>query len=189
VSVADELSYVREFEHATLVRLELAQGARDRAQGRIAKAVELLDRRLSAATDGGRTGSAIDTLVAHALAHHAAGDPTTALASLERAIALAEPEGYVRIFVDEGKPKEAMLKLAARQRAVPAAVPELLAAFGTGSAGMAVDHPLIEPLSERELEVLRLLESGARWPGHRAREEHLRQARSEQPAGRGRPRR
>jgi LuxR family maltose regulon positive regulatory protein len=159
LSAADELSYVREFEHATLARLLLAEGARDRASDRMREAVELLERLLSAATNGGRTGSVIDILVAHALAHHAAGDPTTALASLERAIALAGPEGYVRIFVDEGEPMEALLKLAAKQRAVPREVPRLLAAFGAGSGGPIVQQALIEPLSDRELEVLRLLES------------------------------
>ncbi|MCA1572810.1 MAG: LuxR C-terminal-related transcriptional regulator, partial [Chloroflexi bacterium] len=159
VSAADEPSYAREFEHATLARLLLAQAARDRAHSRIPEAVELLDRLLRAATDGGRVGSVIDILVAHALAHRAAGDQTTALGSLERAIALAGPEGYARTFVDEGEPMEALLKLAAKQRAVPGEVPRLLAAFGAGSGGPAVQQALIEPLSDRELEVLRLLES------------------------------
>jgi len=159
VSAVDELSYVREFEHATLARLLLAEGARDRDHGRILEAVELLDRLLNAAEEGGRTGSAIDILVVDALARHAAGDPTAGLASLERAIALAEPEGYVRIFVDEGPPMAALLKVAASQRRASVGVPRLLAAFGGGPARTAIDQPLIEPLSERELEVLRLLES------------------------------
>lgn len=164
VSAADELSYAREFEHATLARLLLAQGARDRAHSRIVEAVELLDRLLSAATDGRRTGSVIDILVAHALAQRAAGDPTTALGSLERAIALAGTEGYVRTFVDEGQAMEALLRLAAKQRAVPGGVPRILAAFGAGPAEPVVQQALIEPLSERELEVLRLLESELNGP-------------------------
>jgi len=159
VSAAEELSYAREFEHATLARLLLAQGARDRAHSQILGAVELLDRLLRAATDGGRTGSVIDILVAHALAHRAAGGPATALGSLERAVALAGPEGYVRIFVAAGEPMEALLRLAARQRAVPGEVPRLLAAFGGGPAEPVGQQALVEPLSERELEVLRLLAS------------------------------
>ena len=169
VSAVDELSYVREFEHTTLAKLLLAHGARDRDHGRIFEAMELLDRLLSAAEEGGRTGSAIDILVVHALAHHAAGDPAAGLVSLERAIALAEPEGYVRIFVDEGPPMAALLKVAASQRAASVGVPKLLVAFGGGSARTAVGQPLIEPLSERELEVLRLLESELDGP-HIARE-------------------
>ena len=159
VAAADELSYLHEFEHATLARLLLAQGTRDRADDRIGEAIELTERLLAAADDGGRTGSAIDILVVQALARHARGDPAGALASLERAVALAEPEGYVRVFIDEGPPMAALLKLAAKDRKAPGYVRRLLAAAVTVEGQTPVDQPLIEPLSERELEVLRLLES------------------------------
>jgi LuxR family maltose regulon positive regulatory protein len=78
-----------------------------------------------------------------------------ALASLQRALTLAEPEGYVRLFVDEGPPMASLLRAAGKEGIAPSYVHRLLAAFG------AVDTPgrqdLIEPLSERELHVLRLL--------------------------------
>jgi LuxR family maltose regulon positive regulatory protein len=159
VSATDELDYVHEFEHATLVRLLLAQGMRDHDGHRIGEAIELARRVLAAAEDGGRTGTAIDLLVVQALARHACEDPAVALTSLASAVALAEPEGYVRVILDEGPPMAALLKLAAKQRNAPSYVRRLLAAVVTADAGAGVEQALIEPLSERELDVLRLLGS------------------------------
>ena len=104
LSVDDDLSYLREFEHITLARVLIARYKNDRIDDFIRKAVELLERLLKAAEEGGRMGSMIEILVLQALAHQAQGNIPPALVSLERALALAEPEGYVRIFVDEGKP-------------------------------------------------------------------------------------
>jgi LuxR family maltose regulon positive regulatory protein len=78
---------------------------------------------------------------------------------LDRAVKMAEIEGYVRVFVDEGLPMAALLKLAAKQRNAPAYVRRLLAAVVTAEGRPSGGQPLIEPLSERELEVLRLLQS------------------------------
>lgn len=164
VTAADELSYVRAFEHATLARLLLAQGTRDRADRSIDAAIELTERLLVAAEDRGHTGSAIDILIVQALARHAGDDPSGALASLGRAVALAEPEGYVRVFADEGPPMAALLKLAAKQRNAPSYVRRLLAVLVTAAGPSPDEQPLIEPLSERELEVLRLLESDLGGP-------------------------
>ena len=157
VTAADELSYVHEFEHATLARLLLAQGARDRSDDRIAAAIELTDRLLAAATAGGRDGSAIDILVVQAIARRARGDQDGALGSLERALALAEPEGYVRIFVDEGAAMATLLEAAARRTIAPAHVRRLLSAYDAAEARTPPRQALVEPLSERELDVLRLL--------------------------------
>lgn len=157
LSAADELSYLHEFEHATLARLLLAQGTRDRADDKVASAIELTERLLVAAEGGGRSGSAIDVFVVQALAHHVRGDSDRALVSLHRAVALAEPEGHVRMFLDEGPPMAALLKLAAKDRQAPRYVRRLLAAGVTAVAPTPQAQPLIEPLSERELEVLRLL--------------------------------
>ncbi len=159
VAGADELSYLHEFEHATLARLLLAQGMRDRADDSLAAAAGLTERLLAAADDGGRMGSAIDILVVQALARHARDDVAGALDSLARAVTLAEPEGYVRAFIDEGPPMAALLKLAAKERKAPGYVRRLLAAAVTVEGQTPVDQPLVEPLSERELVVLRLLES------------------------------
>ena len=76
---------------------------------------------------------------------------------LERALTLAEPEGYARIFVDEGPPMVRLLEAAAKRRTAPAYVRQLLAALGKAEHGPPVTPLLMEPLSERELDVLRLL--------------------------------
>jgi LuxR family maltose regulon positive regulatory protein len=165
LSSGDELSYLHEFEHATLARLLLAQGARDRSDRLVDEATDLLGRLLAAAEEGGRQGSAAEILVAQALARHARDDVAGALNSLARAATLAEPEGYVRIFIDEGPPMAALLKLAGKQPNAPGYVRQLLAAIGSRPGRAPVDQALIEPLSERELEVLRLLESDLDGPG------------------------
>ena len=156
---------MREFEHATLARVLLAQGIADGAEDPIRAAIGLTERLLTAAEAGGRNGSAIDILIVQALARHAADDPDGATAALARAIEIAEPEGYVRLFIDEGPSMVALLKLAAKDRNAPGYVRQLLAASTVARPGEGVAaQPLIEPLSERELEVLRLLQSDLDGP-------------------------
>ena len=157
LSVEDDLSYLREFEHITLARLLIAQHSSEREERPIHEAMELLKRLLKAAEEGERTASVIEILVQQALAHQSQGDTSLALAPLERALTLAEPEGYVRIFVDEGPPMAALLREATKHGIAPNYVSQLLTAFGKSEGRRPVTQPLIEPLSERELEVLRLL--------------------------------
>ena len=157
LSVDDDLSYLREFEHITLARVLLARYAAERAERSIHEATRLLERLLRAAEEGARTGSVIEILVLQALAHQARGDIPAALASLQRAVTLAEPEGYVRIFVDEGPPMASLLRAAAKQGITPSYVRRLLAAVSKTEDSTPVSQGLIEPLSERELDVLRLL--------------------------------
>lgn len=153
----DDLDYLHEFEHATVARLLVAEGRHARDDDRIATGVELFERLLDAAEAGGRTGSVIDLLVGHALARHARGDLRGALVSLARATALAEPEGYVRVFLDEGPPMAALLKQAVKERDASAYTRRLQAAFREPGRDAPTGQPLVEPLSERELDVLRLL--------------------------------
>ncbi len=163
LSVDDDLSYLREFEHVTLARTLIARYRSDRVDDSIHAAVGLLERLLKAAEQGGRTGSVIEILVLQALAHHVQGDVPRALDPLERALTLAEARGYVRVFVDEGLPMAALLREAAKHGIAPNYAGQLRAAFGKaasfGKAGgkRPVTQPLIDPLSERELGVLRLL--------------------------------
>ena len=157
LSADDDLSYLREFEHITLARVLLAQYAAERAERPVHDATRLLERLLRAAEEGQRTGSVIEILVLQALARQARGDVPAALASLQRALTLAEPEGYVRIFVDEGPPMASLLRAAAKLRIAPSYVRRLLAAVNKTEDGTPVTQGLIEPLSERELDVLRLL--------------------------------
>jgi LuxR family transcriptional regulator, maltose regulon positive regulatory protein len=157
LSAADDLSYLREFEHITLARVLLAQSKSDRGDRPIGQAMGLLERLLQAAEEGERTGCTIEILVLESLAHHMRGDSTAALVPLERALVLAEPEGYVRIFVDEGPPMAKLLQAAAKRRIAMDYARRLLRASGMAEIRTPVKQDLIEPLSERELGVLRLL--------------------------------
>jgi LuxR family maltose regulon positive regulatory protein len=100
-------------------------------------------------------------LVLLALVQEAQGDISPALASLERALVLAEPEGYLRIFVDEGPPiAELLEKVLDTKTAVPRAyMKKLLSAFRLNKLAIE-DDALVENLSERELYVLRLIAAG-----------------------------
>jgi LuxR family maltose regulon positive regulatory protein len=167
----DELSFGREFEHLTLARVLAARGQAGPGQGDLHAALGLLERLLQAAGAGGRQGSAIEILVVQALAYHALGEQPPALAALGRALALAEAQGYLRIFADEGEALRGLLERLARQRDFERReyAQRLLAAFPPAAAvdgPAAPPHPpgLVEPLSERELEVLRLLRSDMSGP-------------------------
>ncbi len=152
LSAGDTPSYLREFEHVTLARVLLACYRRDGAGRDLRDALGLLDRLLKAAEEGGRIGSVIEILVLHSLAHEAQGDIPRALAPLERALSLAEPAGYARVFISEGMP---MAGLLTRMKPRSAQVHKLLSAFGAQAP-----QRLLEPLSQRELEVLHLIEQG-----------------------------
>jgi len=150
LSIDDDLSFLREFEHITLARVFLARHA-------IPDAMRLLESLLRAADDGARTGSVIEILVLQALGYQLQDDIAAALVPLERALTLAEPEGYVRMFVDEGPAMSALLQAAAKRPTVPEYARQLLPAFGKPENRTPVTKVLIEPLSGRELDVLRLL--------------------------------
>jgi LuxR family maltose regulon positive regulatory protein len=174
---ADNPQFPREEQHLTLARVLLAQG-RNGAGQCLDDAITLLDRLLAAAEDAGRMNSVIEILSLRALALQAQHEPMAALASLERALTLAEPEGYVRVFVDERMPMAALLARFLMSRRNPAHeeppddlgdyARRLVAAFQTppASAGSteAPDRhghqPLVESLTRRELEVLELIAAG-----------------------------
>ena len=164
VSVDDDLSYLREFEHITLARVLLARYTAERADRSNHEATRLLERLLRAAEEGARTGSVIEILVLQALAHQTQGDIPAALASLQRALMLSEPEGYVRVFVDEGPPMASLLRAVAKQGIAPNYVRRLLAALNKTDDSTPVTQGLIDPLSERELVVLRLLGTDLNGP-------------------------
>ena len=160
LSIDDELSYLREFEHMLLAKILIAEYKRDRADHSILDAMGLLERLLKTAEEGRRMGSVIDILVLQALAYQAQGEIRLALAPLERALTLAEPEGYFRIFVDEGAPMEALLKkMKADDEIIMEYVGRLLATFADKERhpSSLICQPLVDPLSKRECEVLKLL--------------------------------
>jgi ATP/maltotriose-dependent transcriptional regulator MalT len=171
LGAADEPTYPREREYLALARVLLAEHAPGRALG-------LLNRLHAQAAAQRRTGSVIEVMALRALALADGGDLVAASASLAEALALAAPEGYVRVFADEGAPMDRLLgRLAAAQRTgrvvFPSAVPQrylerLMRAFQpaapAGAAPPATSDTeragLAESLSSRELEVLRLLAAG-----------------------------
>ncbi len=172
LSVDDEPTFLREFEHITLARLLIATHGVDGEDGALDDALGLLERLLQAAEGGNRMGSALEILVLEALAREALareakGDLARALVPLERALSLAEPEGFFQTFVDEGPPMGRLLYAALNCGIAPAFVRRLLAGFPVAEpepARRSLPAPkgqeLIEPLSEREIEVLQLVAEG-----------------------------
>ena len=159
LSTKDDLRYMKEFEHITLARVLLAGSDQPRAE-----AMAFLERLREAAEGGERSGSVIEILVLQALAHQKRGDTAAALVPLGRALALAEPEGYVRMFVDEGPPMAVLLGATAKGEIASTYARELLAAFGDAAHPASARQDLVEPLSQRELDVLRLLASDLNGP-------------------------
>ena len=165
----DDPDYAREPGHLLLARVLLAQG-------RPGQALALLDRLHAAAVTQDRTGSLIEIGALRALALAASGQEAAAVNALAEALTLACPQGYVRVFADEGPPMAALLaRLIAAQRAGQAAagVPlgclaRLQRAFDVGHAGPgprsgtapAAVPGLVEQLTSRELEVLAMLAAG-----------------------------
>jgi LuxR family maltose regulon positive regulatory protein len=164
VSGDDELNYLREFEHITLARLLLARAKSERAEVLIDNALALLGRLGDAAASGDRGGSMIEILVLQALALRAQGDATSALGALERALKESEPEGYVHLFIQEGQPMASILREASKRGIAPVYIAELLASGDATARPSPNKHGLIEPLSERELDVVRLLGSDLSGP-------------------------
>jgi LuxR family maltose regulon positive regulatory protein len=166
LSVENELSYLQEFDHITLARVLLACYQSERADRSILDAMGLLERLLKAAEEGGRTGSVIEILVLQASAYHAQGDLPAALKPLQKALMLAEPEGYVRIFVDEGSSMMQLLGKASARNIMPDYIGKLLTAFeaekqkSEDKPDLSHAQPLIEPLSQREREILQLIALG-----------------------------
>ena len=168
VRVEDELRSPREIEYQTLARVLIAQQRPD-------EALSLLGRLLDLAEREGRVGNALEIVVLQAVASQACGDDARAQGLLSRALCQAEPEGYIRLFVDEGIPIARLLVqmrghrgsnqcgsfayrerlLALLGRASPEGAPHPVGAV----AGPGVS-PFGETLSERELEVLRLIVAG-----------------------------
>ncbi|MEM7130030.1 MAG: LuxR C-terminal-related transcriptional regulator [Chloroflexota bacterium] len=181
LSVNDELSYLREFEYMTWARILIAHFRHNQSDSSIHQAAKLLNRLLQAAEAGERLGSVIEARMLQSLIHEAQGNYPAALMALEPALTLAETEGYVQLFVNEGAPMVALLREVSKQDTTSHYVHQLLAAFGQSSAsGMPHGEnpitqpltqqqtvpvePLIDPLSERELDVLRLLQTELSGP-------------------------
>ncbi|MDQ0079329.1 LuxR C-terminal-related transcriptional regulator [Arthrobacter oryzae] len=167
LTAGDELSYLREFEHLTLARLLIAQHEADPPNGSLGDVLYLLDRLLQVAQTDGRGGSVTEILVLKARAYQVQGRAGLALEALEQALKRTAAEGHVRLFLDEGAPMIALLHKATAERICPSYVSQLLHAGNTGETPAATSpgrDALNVQLSDRELQVLRLLDSSLSGP-------------------------
>ena len=176
----DEPTFPRETEYLTLARVLIARARDDPESPYFDDALRLVDRLLGAAESGARMGSAIEILVLRGLVLHARRETSGAFVALERALTVAEPEGYVRVFVDEGASMATLLSeflkarrkggRGAKQLASLSYVRRLLAVFESPHTGtespapaqhaQATGQPLPEHLTRREREVLALIAEG-----------------------------
>ena len=162
VFVGDEVRYLAEYDHLTLAQVRLAEGSLTGVDG-------LLERLMALAETQKRIGSVIEILLTQAQVHHAQGNWSNALAALERALMQAEPEGYLRAFVEKGEAMRVLLANFREKQTAPALrsyVNKILAAFS--SPANATSRPampnrasgIIDPLTDRELEIIRLIADG-----------------------------
>ena len=159
-----KLTFFSLLEYIVLARIRIASGQPE-------EATALLHHLLKVAETGGRTSKVIEILSLLALAMQAQGKVDQAVSVLEQALTLAEPGGFIRIFVDEGPPMAQLLYEALTHRIAPNYTQRLLAAFSTAEPqqfiplqNQAANSELIEALSERELEVLHLIAKGLTNP-------------------------
>ena len=167
LSAEDDLSYLREFEYLTLARVLMALHNRAPEDGSLYEALGLLARLLQTAEEGGRTGSVIEILVWQALAQEMQRNIQAAVLSLGRALTLAEPEGYFQLFIDAGPPLARLLYEAGASGIALEYIQRLSAAYPVAETDKAgspkkrfTESDWVEPLSERELEVLQLISEG-----------------------------
>jgi LuxR family transcriptional regulator, maltose regulon positive regulatory protein len=176
-SADEEPSYLHECEHLAFARVLLARWAANGDAADLQRAHELLAHLLVAAQEGGRGGSVVEVLVVQALAHGASGDPYAASSALTRALTLAEPQGHMWVFVREGDPMRSLLRQVSEERPdwpYPArllAASESLRHNATGrapqveqAAAAGMGGAVVEPLSRREREILRLLATDLSGP-------------------------
>jgi LuxR family transcriptional regulator, maltose regulon positive regulatory protein len=170
VSATDDAGYLSEFDHLTLVRLLIARHRAHPDPSAIDQALRLLDRLHEAAETSGRLGSLVEIRMLQALAQDAQGHRPQALQALGQAWAQApEPDGYVRLFLDQGAPMVELLRAAEHQGLAGGDHARRLLSLIASPEAEAPDSghppaPSADPLSERELQVLRLLDSELSGP-------------------------
>jgi LuxR family maltose regulon positive regulatory protein len=167
LSVKDEASYLGEYEHLTLARTRLAEGS-------FTGVHEMLERLLALAESQKRMGSIIEILLTQVLVFQAQDNPSQALATLKRALTLTEPEGYIRVYVDEGEALRFLIsdfrlqieiQSHGQDRKLIGYLDKILAAFPQPKSKIVnPKSEMVDPLSERELEVLQLLRSELSGP-------------------------
>jgi LuxR family maltose regulon positive regulatory protein len=158
--VSDDLSYLNAFVYLTFARVLIEQEKTRQNSQAITDAMHLLDRLSLMAKQSGINSITLEAAILQAIAHQARGNTDVALEHLEHALALAEPEGYVRVFIDEGTDIQPLLARCLSQGNHVDYVKKLLDRLQPQGEGVSPNQHLIEPLSERELEVLNLMAGG-----------------------------
>jgi LuxR family maltose regulon positive regulatory protein len=171
VSADDELDYLREYEHLTLARLLMAEHPATGDPDYLDQAAELLERLLVAATESERTAAQVEALLLLAVVADATGRAREALFRVQAAAELTRPGGWVRPFLDAGPRAVELLGLLPDETRFAAAVaaaagnpPHPARASAEPLISTGAELPLVEPLSSRELDVLRLLGSDLDGP-------------------------
>lgn len=170
-TVTDAPSYLSEFNQLTLARLLIAENRANvpgvAPTGTLEDVVRMLDRILRSAKAANRTGSLVEARMLRALAHAAAGNTEAALGDLAAAVTDGVPAGYCRLFLDEGAPMQDLLHAVVRERRGHGAseyAGQLLDTVTTRPQRLAAAPTTDEALSDRELEVLRLLATDLTGP-------------------------
>lgn len=176
LSPYDELSYLHECEHIALARVLMTQSVADGSTAVLRQCQDLLERLLAAAQEGERNSSVVEILTLQAVARYHGADQYAGVPALERALTLAEPEGHVWVFAREGEPMRSLLRRLLRARPGWAHAQRVLEVAGAPTARSALLDPppvvphrvqpglLVEPLSRRERDILRLLASDLSGP-------------------------
>ncbi len=162
----DDINCFGEFEQIIWARILISRGRQNGNESDFLDAQGLIDQMLEMTEDMGLVSKTIELQVLKSMALLEIGDQDNALDALEKALSLAEPGGYLRIFIDEGEPMKALLAETKTRGIAPEYVSKILKAFETDQihVNSSSRTPLIEPLSDRELEVLRLLKTELSGP-------------------------
>jgi LuxR family maltose regulon positive regulatory protein len=168
LTIEDQPTYAAEFNLLTLARLLVAGHRAHPDPASIDATLGLLDRVTRAAQEAGRGGSIVESLMVRALAHDAGGDRDAAHTDLDRALTAGVPVGYVRLFLDEGPPMRELLEATVRRDSPGSAHAAELArvevAVDTRPGPTAAAAERVDALSDRELDVLRLLATDLTGP-------------------------
>ena len=166
LGINDAIMHYSEIEYIILARVWIYLGRKKPEANYLPEAQGIISRMLEITESVGCIREMIELHVLQALVFSAQGINDQATDSMKEALTLCEPEGYVRTFVDEGKPMKELLRLAASQNFAKDYIADILAVFEPASTNkqLIAALSLIEPLSDRELEVLRLLNSELSGP-------------------------
>ena len=170
LGIDDETNYLRDIEHIILARALVMLGQKQTESHHLEDALILLEKLQDMTLTSGWAGKGIEVLVLQALAFQAMDNNEAALKILSKALSLAEPEGYVRTFIDEGLPMNTLLHQAVSNGIYPHYAGRLLSTLEaelqdyTVETQLMTESRIIEPLSRRELEVLKMLTTDLTGP-------------------------